>query len=146
MDFIPAMMDFIPKRMDFVIQVERLPVGMCEGGGTMVRQLFLGKSYLRLMQEQQPPPAPALIPTAAALRDPVEMAAGSSAALTPVCGNDGLVCRTRGCGNVLSEVDQVLSTEHAWSLDIPNPSAGSRCAICYINANFLWNVLLKMHR
>jgi len=65
------------------------------------------------MQEQQPPPA-----------TPDTGAALIPSALVSVCGCDSLVCRTRGCGNVLSEVDQVLSTEHAWSLDSPDQAAG----------------------
>lgn len=81
-----------------------IPTGMCEGGGTVVNQLYLGKSYLCLMKEAAQAPgtarqvscplvAPVSCDGAGDLSSDVRLLS-STRRLVPVTRTEDLVCRT----------------------------------------------------
>ena len=81
-----------------------IPTGMCEGGGIVVNQLFLGKSYLCLMKEAAhapgtsrqvscPPVAPVSCDGAGDLSSDTRLPS-SARQLVPVTRTEDLVCRT----------------------------------------------------
>lgn len=88
-----------------------IPAGMCDGGGTFVNQLFLGKSYLCLMKETgHVPGKPHVAPVSTDAGFDLSSDTISSSPtrqLVPVTLSEDLVCRTYGCGNVLCDISQV---------------------------------------
>lgn len=71
-----------------------LPDGLCEGGGTIVNQLFLGKSYLCLMKTTEHVPGHSRRTTYPPVAAPSGATTISSSALVPCRPSEALVCRT----------------------------------------------------